>query len=114
MLMADRSELVDAMFVDLTADLVRHKENRQLINRASEYMSEGVAAPMAWARAKREHGVPTGTDEYLRLKEYALLLADSSRAAKPGPFARGRTSAGSPPDVPHLTDEESLPRTPIA
>ncbi len=110
--MTSRPELTDALFVDLTNDMVRNKHNRQLLDRASALMSEGHQAPVAWYAAMREAGVGISEEQTARLREY-MLLGDQSKAAKPGPFARGRTSAGAPDDVPHATDEESLPRTPV-
>ncbi len=77
------SELVDEIFVDLTADLVRHKGNKRLLDRASGLMSEGVDPPSAWARAKREHGVPISRDQYARFKEYTAMKAPSPLATAP-------------------------------
>jgi hypothetical protein len=80
---AGRSELVDAIFIDLTADLVTNKGNRQLLNRMAAHMSEGVDAPSAWVRAKNETGVPTSKDQYLRLKEYTAMKAAAPLATAP-------------------------------
>src|SRR6266851_5515981 len=106
-----RPELADQIFTDISADLVANKKNKGLLDRFSELTAQGYKPPAAWMRAKSEQHIPIAPDQYARFKEYTLVLGD--RAAKPGPFARGRTSAGAPPDVPHATDEESLPRTPV-
>src|SRR5713226_4810983 len=108
-----RPELVDEIFINLSKDLVSNKHNRQLLDRASALMSEGHQAPVAWYAAMHEAGVGISKEQAARLREY-MLLGEPSRAPKPGPFARGRTSAGSPPDVEHAADAEPLPRTPIA
>src|SRR5258708_4990829 len=107
------SKVADELFTSLTASLIQNQHNRQLLDRASALMSEGHQAPVAWYAAMREAGVEISQEQVARLREY-VLLGDQSRAAKPGPFARGRTSAGAPDDVPHATDEAPLPRTPIA
>ena len=84
--------LTDQIFVDLTHDLVANKANKKLLARASALMAEGHAAPLAWSRAKSEAGIPTGTAEYLRLKEFVM-----------------HDLAGGP-----AADGPTLPRTPVA
>src|SRR6266851_2571915 len=111
--MASRSELADTLFVDITNDMVQHKTDKRLLNRFSEFMAQGHEAPVAWYAAMHEAGVKVSPEQTARLRSY-MLLGDQSKASKPGPYARGRTSAGSPPDVEHAADADPLPRTPIA
>ena len=108
-----RPELADQIFTDISADLVANKKNKRLLERFSELTAQGYNPPAAWMRAKSEQHIPIAPDQYARFKEYTLVLGDQSKAAMPGPFARGRTSAGAPDDVPHATDEESLPKSPV-
>src|SRR3989442_12639612 len=111
--MASRSELAAEIFRDITDDMVQNMADKGLLNRFSELTAEGVDAPSAWMRAKSEQRIPIAPDQYARFREYTLLLGEGSRAPKPGPFPRGRTSAGAPDDVPHATDEYPLPKTPV-
>src|SRR5438132_1530860 len=98
--MASRLEVAGALFVDITNEMVQHKADKGLLNRFSELTAEGHEAPVAWYAAMHEAGVKVSPEQTARLRSY-MLMGDESKASKPGPYARGRASAGSPPDVEH-------------
>ena len=88
-----RAELLDDVFLDISADLVKNKHNKALLARSSTLMAEGYDPPSAWARAKTEAGIPLTSEQHLLFREYALLKAAeppiaSHQQPKPAPIAR--------------------------